>query len=137
LLPLIVDCCLWTLPSLSPIIVVVVVDIAAVTVAVAAVIVSVIIAPLAIVVAIAASIAAAASATANSTAFFSRLLSVSVPTAVAGSPTPLPPLSLSSLSSSSNFWPGACPKRVGSFGYSTDFLMRRSVRNGIDSVRKL
>jgi hypothetical protein len=26
---------------------------------------------------------------------------------------------------------GACPKRVGSFGYSTDFLMRRLVRNGI------
>ena len=30
-----------------------------------------------------------------------------------------------------------CPKRVGSFGYSTDFLMRRSVRSDIDSVRKL
>jgi hypothetical protein len=30
-----------------------------------------------------------------------------------------------------------CPKRVGSFGYSTDFLTRRSVRDGIDSVRKL
>jgi hypothetical protein len=30
-----------------------------------------------------------------------------------------------------------CPKCVGSFGYSTDFLMRRSVRSDIDSVRKL
>ncbi len=30
-----------------------------------------------------------------------------------------------------------CPKRVGSFGYSTDFLIRRSVRSDIDSVRKL
>jgi hypothetical protein len=30
-----------------------------------------------------------------------------------------------------------CPKRVGSFGYSTDFLTRRSVRSDIDSVRKL
>ena len=31
----------------------------------------------------------------------------------------------------------ACPKRFGSFGHSTDFLMRRSVRSEIDSVRKL
>ena len=30
-----------------------------------------------------------------------------------------------------------CPKRVGSFGYSTDFLMRRLVWSDIDSVRKL
>ena len=31
-----------------------------------------------------------------------------------------------------------CPKRVGSFGYSTDFLVRRrSVGSDIDSVRKL
>ena len=30
-----------------------------------------------------------------------------------------------------------CPKRVGSFGCSTDFLMRRLVRSDIDSVRKL
>ena len=32
---------------------------------------------------------------------------------------------------------GECPKRVGSFGYSTDFLMRKSVRSDIDSIRKL
>jgi hypothetical protein len=32
---------------------------------------------------------------------------------------------------------GGCPKPVGSFGYSTDFLMRRSVKSDIDSVRKL
>jgi hypothetical protein len=31
----------------------------------------------------------------------------------------------------------ACSKRVSSFGYSTDFLMRRSVRSVIDSVKKL
>ena len=30
-----------------------------------------------------------------------------------------------------------CPKRVDSFGYSTDFLTRRSVTSDIDSVRKL
>jgi len=30
-----------------------------------------------------------------------------------------------------------CPKRVGSFGYSTDFLMRKSTRSDIDSIRKL
>jgi hypothetical protein len=30
-----------------------------------------------------------------------------------------------------------CPKRVGGFGSSTDFLMRRSVRSDIDFVRKL
>jgi hypothetical protein len=30
-----------------------------------------------------------------------------------------------------------CPKHVGSFGYGTDFLTRRSVRSDIDSVRKL
>jgi len=30
-----------------------------------------------------------------------------------------------------------CPKRVGSFGYGTGFLTRRSVRSDIDSVRKL
>jgi len=31
----------------------------------------------------------------------------------------------------------SCPKHVGSFGYSTGFLMRKSVRSDIDSVRKL
>jgi hypothetical protein len=30
-----------------------------------------------------------------------------------------------------------CPKRVGGFGSSTDFLMKRSVGSDIDSVRKL
>ncbi len=32
---------------------------------------------------------------------------------------------------------GQCPKRVGSFGYDTDFRMRKSMRSDIDSVRKL
>ena len=32
---------------------------------------------------------------------------------------------------------GTCPERVGGFGYNTDFLMRRSVRSDIDSIRKL
>ena len=31
----------------------------------------------------------------------------------------------------------ACPKRLGSFGYSTDFLMRKSERSDIDLIRKL
>ncbi len=30
-----------------------------------------------------------------------------------------------------------CVKRVGSFGYSTDFLMRKTVRSDNDSIRKL
>ena len=30
-----------------------------------------------------------------------------------------------------------CPKRVGSFGYSTDFLIRRSVRSDIRFCKKI
>jgi len=30
-----------------------------------------------------------------------------------------------------------CPKCVGSFGYSTDFPLRKTVRSDIDSIRKL
>jgi len=30
-----------------------------------------------------------------------------------------------------------CPKRVGSFGYSTDFPLRKTVRSDNDSIRKL
>ena len=33
--------------------------------------------------------------------------------------------------------PGGCPKRVGSFRYSTDFLMRKSTDGDTDSIRKL
>ena len=33
--------------------------------------------------------------------------------------------------------PGGCPKCVGSFGYSTDFLMRKSTDVDTDLIRKL
>jgi len=33
--------------------------------------------------------------------------------------------------------PGGCPKFVGSFGYSTDYLMRKSTDGDTDSIRTL